>query len=71
MVESGPTADIKPGQRAPAREHPDRHDGAQRRAEAGQGAKMARSAGASVQLVAKDDGYGVLRLPSARCAACR
>ena len=37
----------------------------------GQGAKMARSAGASVQLVAKDDGYGVLRLPRARCAACR
>ena len=25
---------------------------------------MARSAGASVQLVAKDQGYGVLRLPS-------
>ena len=30
----------------------------------GQGAKMARSAGAGVQLVAKDQGYGVLRLPS-------
>jgi large subunit ribosomal protein L2 len=30
----------------------------------GQGAKMARSAGASVQLVAKDDPYAVLRLPS-------
>jgi large subunit ribosomal protein L2 len=30
----------------------------------GQGGKMARSAGSSVQLVAKDDGYGVLRLPS-------
>src|ERR671933_449362 len=30
----------------------------------GQGAKMARSAGAGVQLVAKDDGFGVLRLPS-------
>ena len=30
----------------------------------GQGGKMARSAGTSVQLVAKDDGYGVLRLAS-------
>src|SRR5205814_2105611 len=30
----------------------------------GQGAKMARSAGSGVQLVAKDEGYGVLRLPS-------
>ena len=30
----------------------------------GQGGKMARSAGSGVQLVAKDDGYAVLRLPS-------
>ena len=30
----------------------------------GQGGQMARSAGSGVQLVAKDDGYGVLRLPS-------
>ena len=30
----------------------------------GQGGKMARSAGSGVQLVAKDQGYGVLRLPS-------
>src|SRR5213596_438000 len=30
----------------------------------GRGGQMARSAGAGVQLLAKDDGYGVLRLPS-------
>jgi large subunit ribosomal protein L2 len=30
----------------------------------GQGAKMARSAGSGIQLVAKDAGYAVLRLPS-------
>ena len=30
----------------------------------GRGGQMARSAGSGVQLVAKDDGYGVLRLPS-------
>ena len=30
----------------------------------GQGGKMARSAGSGVQLVAKDEGYAVLRLPS-------
>ena len=36
-VESGPNADIRPGQRAAAREHPDRHARPQRRAEAWQG----------------------------------
>ena len=30
----------------------------------GQGAKMARSAGSGIQLVAKDQGFAVLRLPS-------
>ena len=41
-VESGPEADIKPGQ----------------------GARMARSAGSAIQLVAKDGPHAVLRLPS-------
>ena len=34
----------------------------------GRGGQMARSAGSGVQLVAKDEGYGVLRLPSGRDA---
>ena len=51
-------------QRAAAREHPDRHARPQRRAEAGRGAKMARSAGSGIQLVAKDGRHAVLRLPS-------
>jgi len=51
-------------QRASAREHPDRHARPQRRAEAGARGQMARSAGSGIQLVAKDQGYAVLRLPS-------
>ena len=64
IVESGPERRHQAGQRAAAREHPDRHARPQRRAQAGQGGKMARSAGSGVQLVAKDGGYAVLRLPS-------
>src|SRR5256886_5637627 len=30
----------------------------------GKGGQLARSAGSGIQLVAKDEGYGVLRLPS-------
>ena len=63
-VESGPNADIRPGQRAAAREHPDRHARPQRRAEARPGREDGAQRRLGVQLVAKDDGYGVLRLPS-------
>jgi large subunit ribosomal protein L2 len=64
MVESGPNADIKPGNALPLENIPTGTMVHNIELKPGQGAKMARSAGASVQLVAKDDGYGVLRLPS-------
>ena len=64
MVESGPAADIKPGNALPLENIPTGTMVHNVELKPGQGAKMARSAGASVQLVAKDDGYGVLRLPS-------
>ena len=68
MVESGPTADIKPGNALPLENIPTGTMVHNVELKPGQGAKMARSAGASVQLVAKDDGYGVLRLPVGRDA---
>jgi large subunit ribosomal protein L2 len=64
MVESGPNADIKPGNALPLENIPTGTMVHNVELKPGQGAKMARSAGASVQLVAKDEGYGVLRLPS-------
>ena len=65
VVESGPGRGHQARQRAAAREHPDRHARPQRRAQA----RPRRPDGAQrrlrrIQLVAKDDGYGVLRLPS-------
>ena len=64
MVESGPAADIKPGNALPLENIPTGTLVHNVELKPGQGAKMARSAGSSVQLVAKDEGYGVLRLPS-------
>ncbi len=64
MVESGPGADIKPGNALPLENIPTGTLVHNVELKPGQGGKMARSAGSSVQLVAKDDGYGVLRLPS-------
>lgn len=76
IVESGATADIKPGNNLPLRNIP---TGAVVHAielKPGGGAKLARSAGSSVRLVAKDGPYAQLRLPSgeirnvdARCRA--
>jgi large subunit ribosomal protein L2 len=63
-VESGPGADIKPGNALPLENIPTGTLVHAVELQPGQGAKMARSAGAGVQLVAKDDGFGVLRLPS-------
>ena len=63
-VESGPGADIKPGNALPLENIPTGTMVHNVELKPGQGAKMARSAGSSVQLVAKDEGYGVLRLPS-------
>jgi large subunit ribosomal protein L2 len=64
LVESGPNADIKPGNALPLENIPTGTMVHNVELKPGQGGKMARSAGSSVQLVAKDDGYGVLRLPS-------
>ena len=63
-VESGPSADIKPGNALPLEYIPTGTLVHNVELRPGQGGKMARSAGSGVQLVAKDEGYGVLRLPS-------
>ena len=63
-VESGPGRRHQAGERAAAREHPDGHARPHVELKPGQGARMARSAGSSIQLVAKDGDHGVLRLPS-------
>src|SRR5213082_213945 len=64
IVESGPGADIKPGNALPLLNIPTGTLVHNVELKPGQGGKMARSAGSGVQLVAKDEGYGVLRLPS-------
>ena len=63
-VESGPAADIKPGNALPLLNIPTGTMVHNVELKPGQGGKMARSAGSSVQLVAKDAGYAVLRVPS-------
>jgi large subunit ribosomal protein L2 len=64
MVESGPGADIKPGNALPLENIPTGTLVHNVELKPGQGGKMARSAGSGVQLVAKDMGFAVLRLPS-------
>ncbi len=64
VVESGPGADIKPGNALPIANIPTGTMLHNVELKSGRGGQLARSAGASVQLVAKDDSYGVLRLPS-------
>jgi large subunit ribosomal protein L2 len=75
-IESGPNADIKPGNNLPLRNIPTGTTIHAIELRPGGGAKIARSAGASVQLVAKDGPYAQLRMPSgeirnvdARCRA--
>src|ERR1700693_213537 len=63
-VESGPEADIKVGNALPLENIPTGTLVHNVELQPGQGAKMARSAGSGVQLVAKDQGFAVLRLPS-------
>src|SRR6059036_3235443 len=63
-VESGPAADIKPGNALPLRNIPTGTMVHNVELRPGKGGQLARSAGSGVQLVAKDDGHGVLRLPS-------
>ncbi len=64
QVESGAEADIKPGNALPLQAIPTGTIVHAVELRPGQGAKMARSAGSGVQLVAKDGAHAVLRLPS-------
>jgi large subunit ribosomal protein L2 len=63
-VESGPAADIKPGNALPLDNIPTGTLVHNVELKPGRGGQMARSAGSGIQLVAKDQGYAVLRLPS-------
>jgi len=63
-VESGQGADIKPGNALPLRYIPVGTTVHNVELKPGAGGKMARSAGSSVQLVAKEGGFATLRLPS-------
>jgi large subunit ribosomal protein L2 len=63
-VESGPGSDIKPGNNLPLRNIPVGTVVHAVELRPGGGAKIARSAGASVQLVAKDGPHAQLRMPS-------
>src|SRR6266545_8225055 len=64
FVQSGAGADIKPGNALPLENIPTGTLVHNVELQPGKGGKMARSAGSGVQLVAKDQGYAVLRLPS-------
>src|SRR5512145_2773065 len=63
-IENGPTADIKPGNNLPLRNIPVGTVIHAIELRPGGGAKMARSAGTSVQLMAKEGKLATLRLPS-------
>ena len=63
-VESGPEADIRPGNALPLANIPTGTLVHNVELQPGRGGQMARSAGAGIQLVAKDEPYAVLRLPS-------
>ena len=63
-VESGENVDIRPGNAMPLRSMPTGTTVHGVELRPGQGAKMVRSAGGSAQLVAKEGGKALLRLPS-------
>jgi large subunit ribosomal protein L2 len=64
MLESGPKADIRPGNALPLRNIPVGTVVHNIELKPGAGGKMARSAGSAVQLVAKEGQRATLRLPS-------
>ena len=64
VIENGPKADIKPGNNLPMRNIPLGTVIHAVELNAGQGARLARSAGSSIQLVAKEGSFAQLRLPS-------
>ena len=63
-IESGPTADIKPGNNLPLRNIPVGTVIHAIELRPGGGGKIGRSAGMSVRLVAKEGDYATLRMPS-------
>jgi large subunit ribosomal protein L2 len=63
-VESGTEADIKPGNALPLANIPTGTVVHNVELKPGKGGQLARSAGSGIQLVAKDEGFAVLRLPS-------
>lgn len=63
-LESGPTADIRPGNALPLRYIPVGTTVHCVELRPGQGGKLGRSAGMAVQLVAKEGDFATLRLPS-------
>ena len=64
VVESGPEADIKPGNALPLANIPVGTLIHAVEFQPGKGAAMARSAGTSIQLMGKENGYAILRMPS-------
>jgi large subunit ribosomal protein L2 len=74
-VENGPSSDIRPGNCLPLRNIPTGTVVHAIELRPGGGAKIARSAGSGVQLLAKDGGFAQLRMPSGEIrrvdAACR
>lgn len=64
MVESGPDADIKPGNALPLANIPVGTMVHAIELKAGKGAQLARSAGTTAQLMAREGNYATLRLPS-------
>jgi large subunit ribosomal protein L2 len=64
MVVSSPTADIKPGNALPLRNIPLGTMIHNIELKPGKGGQMARAAGASAQLVAKEGSYAQIKLPS-------
>ena len=63
-IEQGANADIKPGNNLPLRNIPTGTTIHAVELRPGGGAKMARSAGASIQLLGKEGPYATLRMPS-------
>ncbi|RJQ53561.1 MAG: 50S ribosomal protein L2 [Actinobacteria bacterium] len=64
VISAGPDADIRPGNALPLKNIPLGTVIHAIELKPGKGAEMARSAGTSAQLVAKEKGYAQLRLPS-------
>ncbi len=64
MVESGPSADIKPGNALPLANIPLGTVVHNIELQPGKGGQMVRSAGTGAQLMAKEGSYATLRLPS-------